>query len=416
MTGAVAQHPAGRPDLRFRHYEPRAEHVAWPELHGEALELTDRIRPLLRAPAPPLRTAWRRARGISTLVRNHVCNQVLAWRGREDLWPLYFIWSVHRACDFRCSYCDDHQGKRHPDLPHDRVLGTDDAVRVLEIMRSRTPSVLMSGGEPTIRDDLPRLTRAARRLGYYPIIMNTNGSRLHDLLLRHEWNSWLADLDHVVVSLDALDPSALAGMWGTSRAVDVVRNILVLRELADEQRFKLMISTVIQPGAVGHARDVLDLCNDLGICFCPMPVNIGPAIDRSLFDDPEYLDLVKLILDRKRLGCPVAGSARLNRRMLMAEPLLCRNTIKPHVDYDGCLVWPCKGCVGFEPARIDVLAFPDLQSLVSHAKSLVDPTRLQERCGARCNWSQNYSTDAYAHGLADPVSIFREIFAFLRGR
>ena len=400
----------------FHHYGPRSGHFIWSDLQGEARELAARIRPGLSPPAPRWRTAWRKMRGITTLLGNHLANHRLARQGREDLWPLYFIWSVHRACNFRCQYCDDHRGHKHPDLPADRVLGTKDAIRLLRIMRSRTPSVLMSGGEPTLREDLPRLTRAARELDYYPIIMNTNGSRLHRLLLDPHWRSWLADLDHVVVSLDSLDPAVLSDMWGSPRTEEVVRNILVLRELAPEHQFKLMISTVIQPGAVSHARDVLDFCNDLDLCFCPMPVNVGPSIDRTLFHDPDYSGLVELILERKHLGFPIAGSERLNRQMLTAAPLQCRNTLKPHIDYDGYLIWPCKGCVSVDPARIDVLPFSNLESLYEHAKGLIDPTGFQERCGAHCNWSQNYTTDAYAHGLMNWRSIVKEVADFLRGR
>jgi len=395
-------------------YEPRPEHADLATLAAEAEVLAAQLRPGLEPPPARWRSLRRQGRGIGTLLRNHAANLRLARQGRDDLWPLYFIWSVHRACNFRCTYCDDHRGQKHPDLPADALLSTDQAVRLLRVMRTRTPSVLMSGGEPTLRGDLPQLTRAARDLNYFPIIMNTNGSRHHQLLRRPEWCGWLADIDHLVVSLDALDLAVLERMWGHGGAADVLRNILMLRELAGPMQFKLMISTVIQPGAVHHARDVLNFCNDLGLCFCPMPVNIGPTIDTALFDDPQYAGLVELILERKRQGYLIAGSERLNRRMLQAEPLVCRNTLKPHVDYDGHLIWPCKGTVDVEPVRINALDFPDLEALFAHAGGLVDPNGFQDRCGAHCNWSQNYTTDAYAHGLENPGSIFREVLNFLR--
>jgi hypothetical protein len=108
------------------------------------------------------------------------------------------------------------------------------------------------------------------------------------------------------------------------------------------------------------------------------------------------------------------------RRLLWSEPLVCRNTLKPHVDHDGRLFWPCKASVNVEPARIDVLQFADVESLYRYAVAQVDPTAFRgsgpRQCGANCNWAQNYSTDAYAHGLQHPLGLVAEIAEFLRGR
>ncbi len=399
---------------RFRLYRPGDDHPDWQSLQLDAQRLAARIRTRLEPPASRWRDRRRKVRSWSTVIRNHVTNWRRARAGREDFRPMYLLWTTQRACNFRCSYCDDHRGARYPDLPNAGVLDTERAIRMLEIMRTRTPSVLMAGGEPTLRKDLPAITRAARNLSYYPIIVDTNGSKLHTLLEQAAWSSWLADVDHLVVSLDALNLTALRRMWGYGSPEDVVRNILLLRELAGEMRLELMISTVIQPGAIHHARDVLDWCNDLGLCFCPMPVNIGPTIDRSLLDDEDYRDLVALVLDRKRAGYRIAGSVRMNERMLSAQTLECRNTLKPHIDFNGNLFWPCKASVDVRPLEINVLDFDGVDDLYEVASERISPTGFQQRCGARCNWSQNYTTDAYAFGLRHPWSIAREILDFLK--
>ena len=399
---------------RFRRYVPRPGHPDWRALHAEARALAATIRPTLEPPPPRWRDARRRARSWSLVVRNHLANLRRARAGREDLWPLYLIWTTQRACNFRCRYCDDHRGLRYPDLSNAGVLDTARAIRMLAIMRTRTPSALLAGGEPTLRRDLPAITRAARNLDYYPIIVDTNGSMLHLLLRQPAWRGWLADVDHLVVSLDALDPTVLDDMWQTDRAVDVLRNLLLLHELCDDMRVQLMVSTVVQPGAAHHARDVLDWCNDLGICFCPMPVNVGPTIEPALLTDAAYHTFVALVLERKREGCRVAGSLRMNERMLTAQPLDCRNTLKPHIDYDGRLFWPCKPVVNVEPVAIDVLDFPSVEAIYRYGRERIDPADFRAGCGAHCNWSQHYTTDAYAYGLAHPWSIVREIVDFLK--
>lgn len=404
----------------FALYRPRAGHPDWPALAHEAAQLVEALRPRLEPPRRGPRRWRRTASSYGTATRNFLTNRRLTRSGREDLRPLYFIWTLLRTCNFACEYCDDHRGRKYPDLPNRGVLSTDDARRLLRIMRTGTSSVYFAGGEPTLRKDLPELTREARDLGFYPIVVNTNASVIDRMLARPGWHTWLADTDTIVVSLDALDLSTLARMWRTPRPHHVLRNLLLLRELAAQMRVKLMVNTVIQPGLVQDARDVLDFANDLGLWFCPVPVNVGPRVDERLLADPDYRALAELILARHRAGYRISGSRRMNRRLLFAEPADCRNTLKPHVDFDGTLLWPCKASVNVEPEAINVLDFEDVESLYRHATGRIDPTGFcgtgADQCGAACNWAQNYSTDAYVHGLHHPLGLVRDAARFLRPR
>jgi MoaA/NifB/PqqE/SkfB family radical SAM enzyme len=350
-----------------------------------------------------------------TAARSFAENRRRARAGREDLLPLYFIWTTHRGCNFLCSYCDDHRGRRYPELPPEGALDTAGGRRLLSVMRTRASSVYFAGGEPTLRKDLPELTRLARDLDYFPIIVNTNGSALGRQLALPSWGTFLADVDILVVSLDGLDLPWLARTWGYDRPEEVTEALLLLRELAGPMRFKLVVNTVIQPGAIEQARDVLDLACDLGIWFSPVPQNEGPGVVGGLQGDLAYQALSRLILRRKAEGHRINGSSRLNRRLLGSEPLACRNTLKPHVDHDGSLFWPCKAAAAAEPLRVDVLAFDHVDDLWDHCARQVDPRGFSERCGARCNWAQNYSTDAYAHGLLHPLSLLGEVAEFLGG-
>jgi MoaA/NifB/PqqE/SkfB family radical SAM enzyme len=387
-------------------------------MQAEAVELARELRPNLELPRRGWMEARRRLRAYATTARNYYQNRRLLRAGRADLRPLYFIWTLLRTCNFRCSYCDDHQGHRYPELPHDGTLDTEAGLRLLRIMRSRTPSVYFSGGEPTLRKDLPQLSRAARDLDYFPIIINSNASVIDRLLALPAWRTWLADTDIVVVSLDALDLDLLGRMWVTPDPERVVRNLLLLRELAGEFRIKLMVNAVIQPGLVAHAGDVLDLVNDLGIWFCPVPTNSGPRMHAELRGDPEYGALVERILERKRAGYAVTGSSRLLERLLHGVPLDCFNTLKPHVDHDGMLFWPCKASVNTPPVRIDVLRFADVDVLYEAARAQIDPAGFHgdgpTQCGAHCNWAQNYTTDAYADGARHPWHLLAEIAQFAR--
>lgn len=419
-TGLASRYVASKPETlpMFKLYQPQAGHPNWPLLWAEATEFVAQIRPKLTKPVRGW-SKWRRqAASYRTLASNYLLNRKLTKQGREDLRPLYFIWTMLRTCNFACTYCDDHQGRRYPELSNEGVLDTADSRRLLEVMRTRTSSVYFAGGEPTIRDDLPQITRAARDLNYYPIIINTNGSLLQRQLSKDDWKDWLANMDIVIVSLDGLDVRKMNSMWVYRNSQDVFRNLLILHQLRDEMGFKLMVNCVIQPGFIDEARAVLDFANDMDIWFAPVPVNVGPTVSGEIRSLPEYDALVETILARKSDGRKIIGSKRMLKRLLRSEPLVCRNTVKPHIDHDGRLAWPCKASVNVKPAYVNVLDFNNVDELYDYASAQVNPTRFHgpacNQCGANCNWAQNYTTDTYAHGLAHPSSLLLDIADFLR--
>ena len=81
---------------------------------------------------------------------------------------------VTRRCNLRCRYCFASGGTRQED-PSPEAL--KEAIR--DIVRQCGPVLLqLSGGEPTLREDLPQLVRYAREAGCSCVQLNTNGIRL----------------------------------------------------------------------------------------------------------------------------------------------------------------------------------------------------------------------------------------------
>lgn len=404
----------------FSHYRPRAGHPDWQRLSDEAKKHAKEILPLLDPPSSRGDVGRRQLAAASTYAKGYLFNKGLQRQGREDFRPFVLHWTALRTCNFSCSYCDDHQGRKYPDLPNEGVLNTEDAKKLLRIMRTRTAALYIAGGEPTIRKDLPELIRYARELKYYPIMINTNAALLHRQLRKESWRTVLADLDTVIVSLDGFDLAQLKTMWAYAKPQDVLRNLLLLRELSQPMRLQIMINTVVQPQTIQAATDVLNFANDLNIWYLPVPVNSGANIVTEIKDSPEYKEFARKVLARKKAGNRIQGSYRLNERMLFSAPLNCRTTLKPQVDFDGTLPWPCKATVNVKPQKINVLDFESVDALYEHARTLVNPTRFhgpaENQCGGNCNWTQYYVTDAYAHGLAHPLSMLRDVVNIMMDR
>lgn len=75
-------------------------------------------------------------------------------------------------CNLRCLGC-------HACHDTGERLASSEALALLRSGRARgVKSLWLGGGEPTLRDDLLPLVRAARELGYSPIAVQTNGMRL----------------------------------------------------------------------------------------------------------------------------------------------------------------------------------------------------------------------------------------------
>ena len=108
--------------------------------------------------------------------------------------------SVTDRCNFRCTYCMPAEGLTW--LPRSEILTFEELTRLLSIfVRLGVTAIKVTGGEPTVRADLPRLISMFRDAGPgLDISMTTNGALLERLARP------LADagLDRVSVSCDSL--------------------------------------------------------------------------------------------------------------------------------------------------------------------------------------------------------------------
>ena len=108
--------------------------------------------------------------------------------------------SVTDRCNFRCTYCMPAEGLRW--LPKSEILSFEELTRLLALfVRLGVRSLKVTGGEPTVRADLPTLVGMFRDVGpELDISITTNGMLLDRLA------GPLADagIDRATVSCDSL--------------------------------------------------------------------------------------------------------------------------------------------------------------------------------------------------------------------
>lgn len=120
--------------------------------------------------------------------------------------------SVTDRCNFRCRYCMPKEvfGRNYEFLRRREILSFEEIARLAQIFVGLGVEKLrLTGGEPTVRQDLPRLVQMLAAIpGLKDLTMTTNGSRLAHLapaLAR-------AGLRRITVSLDSLDDEVFRAM------------------------------------------------------------------------------------------------------------------------------------------------------------------------------------------------------------
>ncbi|MFL6130688.1 MAG: GTP 3',8-cyclase MoaA [Mycobacteriales bacterium] len=133
--------------------------------------------------------------------------------------------SLTDRCSLRCAYCMPPEGL--PWLPSAELLTDDELVRLVGIAVSLgVREVRLTGGEPLVRPDVPRLV--ARIAGLRPrpeLSITTNGI----LLGRDAAALAAAGLDRVNVSLDTLDPDRFKRITHRDRHAQVLAGMAAAR-------------------------------------------------------------------------------------------------------------------------------------------------------------------------------------------
>jgi cyclic pyranopterin phosphate synthase len=129
--------------------------------------------------------------------------------------------SVTDRCNLRCGYCMPEE--EYVWLPREDILHFGEIAALTDVFLDLgVDKVRLTGGEPLLRRDLPRLIRMlAAKPRIRDLAMTTNGV----LLAEHAAALKAAGLHRVTVSLDTLDPQRFAGLTNRSTHAQVLEGI-----------------------------------------------------------------------------------------------------------------------------------------------------------------------------------------------
>ena len=143
----------------------------------------------------------------------------------------YLRLSITDFCNFRCDYClpngyTANAGKR----PDNELSVSEINVLIQAFAKLGTTKVRLTGGEPSIRQDLPHIIELAKQTqGIQTVAVSSNGYRLAKHL--SDWQT--AGLNQLNISIDSFDPTIFKQITGFDILPTLLKDIDTLLATTD---------------------------------------------------------------------------------------------------------------------------------------------------------------------------------------
>ena len=219
----------------------------------------------------------------------------------------YLFWECTRRCNLHCRHCgsdcpvsgptiEDCGGEK--DMPFEDFLRAFDTIPTAE--RPHPFTVVITGGEPLLRPDLPEIGKALRRRGVgWSIVSNgwIYDEEMHRRLMA-------AQMGALTISLDGLEEDH---DWMRGRSGSYARAINAIAIAAREPRLNFDVVTCVNQRNLPHLQEIHDNLTDLGVkqwrIFTIIP--IGRALDHPELHltDAQFVSLMDFIAQKRR-GVP----------------------------------------------------------------------------------------------------------------
>ncbi len=360
---------------------PEPEYLAPSELHPETQHF-------------PHDTRWqifrKNLRGAAHAILTYSANRRRLRRGDYKLRPLIGSYYVTHRCNLKCLYCTEHYPIR------DTVdVDTEGAFEILRKMRKECQAIYFTGGEPLVRPDIVEIVREAVWLKFFPIYLGTNALLLP---LRDE----VADyVDRLVISLDSLDAEAWDALLnaGCGQARKIYEIVSYYAGQQRRRNLSILINCVITRDSIEQVYRVMEFCFRHDVVFAPVSATTDSLADPTLLARPDYQRLVKHILDLKKRGYPILGSADSIETLLLGKKFPCYAMAVPHVYPNGDVFYPCQplGKIGG-----NLLELGSISAAYREGERKYGPWK---ECWRSCGLNCYVLTDYYIHHFWDQMVV-----------
>ena len=177
-----------------------------------------------------------------------------------DFLPHVVAWNLTKRCNLACTHCYISAG---PWETAAAELDSAECRRVVDELLAVNPSpmLILSGGEPLVREDLPDLCVYASGRGA-TVVVGTNGTALTDARVATLKD---AGVSGVAVSVDSLEEARHDGFRGSAHALE--RTVAALERLR-RHRLDFVVQTTATPGNAAEIPRLVEWAAAQGaVCF-----------------------------------------------------------------------------------------------------------------------------------------------------
>ena len=231
------------------------------------------------------------------------------WRRKnlKELHPLQqLFWESTLRCNVHCLHCgsDCVASVTTPDMPAEDFLHVIDT-EVTPHVNPHKVMVIISGGEPLMRKDLPQIGRALYDRGY-PWGMVTNGLALTEARFRELRK---AGLRSITVSLDGLEEDHV---WLRQHPLAFEGACRAIKLCAAEKRLTWDVVTCANQRTIGHLPAIRDLLWSLGVrdwrVFGIDPMGRAAENPELILTNEQFRQLMDFIAAERAAGRHVSYS------------------------------------------------------------------------------------------------------------
>jgi len=247
---------------------------------------------------------------------------------RQDHKPRLIAFEVTRRCRFNCQHCRANADRAA--VPNE--MSTEQWKRILDAVAAYEKCVIiLTGGEPTERDDIHELIRHGRGLGLR-MVMATCGYSIDDASLA---DLRAAGILAISISLDGAEAATHDAFRRTPGAFDIaVRAAETIRRAG----MRFQINTTITRSNLAEVPRIADLARRLGAaCWNPfilVPTGRGQDIAEEILEPRQYAELLADLLQLK-LDSPL--DVRVTCGPQFARLWSQADAGKPKAHINGCM-------------------------------------------------------------------------------
>jgi heme b synthase len=213
--------------------------------------------------------------------------------GEKSFVPRLIAWELTRSCNLDCVHCRAAASRG----PYEGELTREEIFRILEeITEVGHPVIILTGGEPLLREDLIDIAKRANELGLKPVLA-TNGTLLTEELALELKNAGIA---RVSISLDGADAKAHDSFRKMPGAFEgALRGIEVLKKVG----LPFQINTTITAVNAEELPKVHELAKRLGAVahhiFLLVPVGRGKELSEESLSPEKYEELLHWFYEQR---------------------------------------------------------------------------------------------------------------------